>query len=135
MPPRHPLDASSTPAHARPSSLPHSGIILSGSPYSVYDVDAPHVDPDVFAYGVPVLGICYGLQVSGVRFAARGVAEAYRPRRRKSAKSTVPGSSLRTIANTERRPSPFSSSLPPPLPTSTSSSRASPVTCPYDSFI
>ncbi|KAI0367970.1 GMP synthase [Pilatotrama ljubarskyi] len=38
------------------------GVILSGSPYSVYDNDAPHVDPEVFELRVPVLGICYGLQ-------------------------------------------------------------------------
>ncbi|KAI5988693.1 hypothetical protein EDD15DRAFT_1351106 [Pisolithus albus] len=43
-------------------SFKPKGIILSGSPYSVYDVDAPHVDPAVFELGVPILGICYGLQ-------------------------------------------------------------------------
>ena len=39
-----------------------AGVVLSGGPSSVYDAEAPACDPQVLAMGVPVLGICYGLQ-------------------------------------------------------------------------
>ena len=53
-----------TPA-AEIDALAPSGLILSGGPSSVYAEDAPLPDPGIFKLGLPVLGVCYGVQLFG----------------------------------------------------------------------
>jgi GMP synthase (glutamine-hydrolysing) len=55
---RHDLPASQIAAYQP------KGIILSGGPASVYAPGAPHCDPALFELGIPVLGICYGMQLA-----------------------------------------------------------------------
>ncbi len=50
------------------NELNPSGIILSGGPMSVYDDDAPQVDKEIFNLGIPILGVCYGLQLIANNF-------------------------------------------------------------------
>jgi len=45
-----------------------SGIILSGGPMSVYDKDAANINPAIFSLNIPILGVCYGLQLLAKHF-------------------------------------------------------------------
>ncbi|WP_372896363.1 glutamine-hydrolyzing GMP synthase, partial [Stieleria sp.] len=62
---RHDLSAD------RIAELAPKGIILSGGPSSVYEDGAPRCDPELFKLGIPVLGICYGLQVACEAFGGK----------------------------------------------------------------
>ena len=59
-------------------SLGLKGIILSGSHLSAYDADAPKVPHAVFEQGLPVLGICYGMQAMAQQLGGKVTAAAHR---------------------------------------------------------
>ncbi|WDI42598.1 glutamine-hydrolyzing GMP synthase [Bremerella sp. P1] len=55
----------------RIKELAPKGIILSGGPSSVYEPDAPKCDPGIFDLDIPILGICYGMQLMCDRFGGK----------------------------------------------------------------
>ncbi len=60
------------------------GIILSGGPASVLETDSPDIDSALFELGVPILGICYGMQIIAKKFGgalARAKHREYGPAR------------------------------------------------------
>ena len=50
----------------RIKAMAPKGIILSGGPSSVYDEDAPKIGTEIFDLGIPILGICYGMQLTSL---------------------------------------------------------------------
>ena len=55
-----------------------NGIILSGGPKSVYEEGAPAIEEELFELGIPVLGICYGMQLMSRHFGGEVVAAGKR---------------------------------------------------------
>ncbi|MCB5263726.1 MAG: glutamine-hydrolyzing GMP synthase [Candidatus Cloacimonadaceae bacterium] len=58
--------------------LKPKALILSGSPYSITNEKAPKPDPGIWNLGIPILGICYGMQLVGEHFGAKVAAAAKR---------------------------------------------------------
>ncbi|HTS19332.1 MAG TPA: glutamine-hydrolyzing GMP synthase [Verrucomicrobiae bacterium] len=56
---------------AKLAAFQPSGLILSGGPASVYGKGAPHCDPAIWNLGIPILGICYGMQLMAHQLGGR----------------------------------------------------------------
>ena len=83
-----------TPAAKLCENMPQ-GIILSGGPNSVFEEGAPGIDPEIFELGVPVLGVCYGMQLMSQQLG--GAVEPGTEREYgKTEMTTVPGNELFT---------------------------------------
>ncbi|HEY0482433.1 MAG TPA: glutamine-hydrolyzing GMP synthase [Kofleriaceae bacterium] len=62
----HPFTLAKDPELGQIRAMRPTGIVLSGGPSSVYDPEAPTISPALFDLGVPILGICYGAQLTAL---------------------------------------------------------------------
>src|SRR5215510_638052 len=60
----HPFTLARDPELRQIRAMKPTGIVLSGGPSSVYDEGAPTISPALYQLGVPILGICYGAQLT-----------------------------------------------------------------------
>jgi GMP synthase (glutamine-hydrolysing) len=75
-------------------ALQPAGIILSGGPSSVYDEGAPRVSPELFELGVPILGICYGVQLASLLLGGKVAPAQHREYGRATVKIEAPSTLL-----------------------------------------
>ncbi|PWU05287.1 MAG: GMP synthase (glutamine-hydrolyzing) [Verrucomicrobia bacterium] len=78
------------------------GIILSGGPMSVLTEGSPRPDPEIFNLGVPILGICYGLQVMGLMLGGEVAKSTHREYGHGMLKLQRPGALFRGLESTLR---------------------------------
>ncbi len=81
-------------------ALKPKGIVLSGGPSSVYDDTAPKADPKVLEAGLPILGICYGLQFMTHHLGGRVVPAAAREYGHAEVTVTEPGTIFHWLPET-----------------------------------
>ncbi|HEX3526189.1 MAG TPA: glutamine-hydrolyzing GMP synthase [Thermoanaerobaculia bacterium] len=77
------------------------GLILSGGPQSVYEEGAASAEPPLFELGIPVLGICYGMQVMAHRLGGRVEPGAHREYGRAEISIQSPGRLFDGLSTTE----------------------------------
>jgi GMP synthase (glutamine-hydrolysing) len=70
----HPFDL----AIEKIRAMQPAGIILSGGPSSVYDEGAPRITAELFTLGIPILGICYGVQLTSLLLGGKVVSATHR---------------------------------------------------------
>ena len=89
---------------ARIRELAPKGIILSGGPSSAYDAGAPRVPVELYDLGIPILGICYGVQLTSLLLGGKVIAASHREYGRATLKVTAPGELFHGFAAGEEIP-------------------------------